>query len=307
MKTLKDVYPNWKTGTGIFNALRTFSPPWASDIDSSLDLQYYGNHSGEKVIAPLVNALLEDDETLSALGREMLAATIWRLYGAYWAKEYATLSLTYNPIQNYDMTETETESGTAETETKHTGTDNHTTSATHTGTDTTETEETHTGTNKHTTSATHTGTDTTVTDKDVTAANSASNTNGIFGFNSGASVPADTQTGTTSGSQNEDTTETKTLNLSDAGTDNETLNLSNDSNATRTLDLSNAGTDNRTLNLTDAETKEDERSRTLRRSGNIGVTTSQQMLQAERELWQWNFFENIVFPDLDKILIVRIY
>ena len=36
----------------------------------------------------------------------------------------------------------------------------------------------------------------------------------------------------------------------------------------------------------------------LRRSGNIGVTTSQQMLQSERDLWTWNYFDQI-FKDLD--------
>lgn len=47
-------------------------------------------------------------------------------------------------------------------------------------------------------------------------------------------------------------------------------------------------------------------SRTLTRSGNIGVTTSQQMLQSEIELWKWDFFEQI-FADLDKILTLPIY
>ena len=213
-----------------------------------------------------------------------LASLASKLYSPYWAKEYATLSLVYNPIQNYDMSETENGSNESDGEVIHTGTDNRSISETHTGTD------------NHTTSETHTGTDTTVTDRDVTASNTGTNTNGIYGFNSGTSaVPADTQTGTNSGTQNEDTTDTKTLNLSDAGTDN------------RTVNLSDAGADNRTVNLTDSETKTGEFTRTLSRRGNIGVTTSQQMLQSERELWLWNFFEKVVFPDLDKILCMQIY
>ena len=36
----------------------------------------------------------------------------------------------------------------------------------------------------------------------------------------------------------------------------------------------------------------------LRRYGNIGVTTSQKMLQSERDLWTWNYFDQI-FKDLD--------
>ena len=49
------------------------------------------------------------------------------------------------------------------------------------------------------------------------------------------------------------------------------------------------------------------RNYTLERSGNIGVTTSQQMIESERELWLWNFFYKIVFPDVDRILAIDIY
>ena len=46
--------------------------------------------------------------------------------------------------------------------------------------------------------------------------------------------------------------------------------------------------------------------RTLSRHGNIGVTTSQQMINSEIELWQWNFFSE-VFKDIDKILTIQTY
>lgn len=44
----------------------------------------------------------------------------------------------------------------------------------------------------------------------------------------------------------------------------------------------------------------------LSRKGNIGVTTTQQLLQSELDLWQWNFLEQI-FNDIDEILTVPIY
>lgn len=46
--------------------------------------------------------------------------------------------------------------------------------------------------------------------------------------------------------------------------------------------------------------------RELTRSGNIGVTTSQQMLEAERNVWIWDFFEK-VFNDIDKIICLEVY
>ena len=44
---------------------------------------------------------------------------------------------------------------------------------------------------------------------------------------------------------------------------------------------------------------------TLHRIGNIGVTTNQKMLQEERNLWLWNYFEQI-FKDIDKELALAI-
>ena len=46
--------------------------------------------------------------------------------------------------------------------------------------------------------------------------------------------------------------------------------------------------------------------RTLTRHGNIGVTTSQQMLQSELELRSYKFFED-VYKDIDSILCLMVY
>lgn len=49
-----------------------------------------------------------------------------------------------------------------------------------------------------------------------------------------------------------------------------------------------------------------EESETLHRIGNIGVTTNQKMLEDERTLWIWNFFEQI-FKDLDNELALSFH
>ena len=41
-------------------------------------------------------------------------------------------------------------------------------------------------------------------------------------------------------------------------------------------------------------------------AGNIGVTTTQKLLQEERELWIWNFFDQ-VFNDLDRELALMFH
>ena len=53
---------------------------------------------------------------------------------------------------------------------------------------------------------------------------------------------------------------------------------------------------------TDTETG----TRTITRTGNIGVITSQQMAQSEIELWKWKFYESIM-RDVDSLLTLSIY
>lgn len=75
----------------------------------------------------------------------------------------------------------------------------------------------------------------------------------------------------------------------------------NSSTPTGDTSSSTSTTDTKTANGTKEET------RTLTRSGNIGVTTSQQMIQSQRDLWLWNFFYNVVFPDINKVLTIATY
>ena len=65
-----------------------------------------------------------------------------------------------------------------------------------------------------------------------------------------------------------------------------------------------------TRNLTDTETGTDttagENTRRLTRTGNIGTNTFQNLIQQERNLWMYNFFEQ-VFKDVDSVLTIPIY
>lgn len=110
-KTLNQTIPNWKTN-GIFAKLNSYNVPWKNEVQANLlDLQYHGNHSGQKKIAPLVDSLLTDG-VLTDTDLTTLAFVIYGMYSVQWSKLYATLKLQYNPIENYSMTETESISGT---------------------------------------------------------------------------------------------------------------------------------------------------------------------------------------------------
>lgn len=92
--------------------------------------------------------------------------------------------------------------------------------------------------------------------------------NNLWGFNSESSIPSDMQDG---------------------------VNTANNTN-TRDLTDTETGTDITTGNNT----------RKLTRTGNIGTNTFQNLLQQERNLWMYNFFEQI-FKDVDSVLTIPIY
>ena len=57
---------------------------------------------------------------------------------------------------------------------------------------------------------------------------------------------------------------------------------------------------------TTSEGNADDNNRELTRSGNIGVTTTQRMLQSELELRKWNFTD-MLYQDVDSICTLSIY
>lgn len=121
------------------------------------------------------------------------------------------------------------------------------------------------------------GTDTTTPNLTSTA------TNKVNGFNSDAGV--------TSGSTTNESSGTSTTSRSSA--DTTTFNTSDTDTGTQAV--ADGGTDNGST------------THKLTRHGNIGVTTSQQMIESERNMWIWNFFHDTVFPDIDKTLTLNIY
>lgn len=86
--------------------------------------------------------------------------------------------------------------------------------------------------------------------------------------------------------------------------------VNNTEGGTTTTTLS--GTDTDTRNLTDTtdeiRTKDNDGTEheEIHRYGNIGVTTTQKLLQEERQLWLWNYFDQI-FSDLDKELALAFH
>lgn len=275
-QTINDTMPNWLLGSGIFNALNDYDVPWrVADIANELDLEYHGNISGDKFISPLVRKMKSGD-TLTTAEMKSLAGVIYTLYNDNWLKEWETMNLQYNPIENYNMVEKMSDDITTDEYGRtHTRTDN--TTHAKTGTET----ESRNLTDRNTPNVTE------LTTPNLTDTSN----NSVYGFNSSNASP----TGTSTNAQ--------------TGTNTVTRSGSDTTTHTGSDTMTHNTTDRNTGTVTDADTGTDTHTRNykLTRSGNIGVTTSQQMIQAQRDLYMWNLFYNVVFPDIDRVIALSVY
>lgn len=270
LNKMVDVYSNYPTDGGVFSPM--VSAPWVDTMSgTNLDIAYLDGHSGERYCSNFINHRLNDSGVLSSDNRTLIANILWAMFGIQWTRLWATMKpVDYDPLTNYKMEETleGTESSTR------------TPDLTKGDTGTVQT----TGQYKRTPNLTRNGTGT------VNDTGSATNTNqnGIWGFNSSTSVPSDMSDGT---STNDNTT-TRDLTETETGTD--------------TTDRTNTDIYNRSYTETGTDITAGTSSRNLTRTGNIGTNTFQNLLQQERNLWMYNFFEQ-VFKDVDSVLTIPIY
>ena len=254
--------------------------------------------------------------------------------GRWGVKHYRTfekwinaLSLEYNPLENYDRQEEWTDTNTGTQTTINTGTQ----TTTNTGTQTTTNTGTQTTTNTGTETTTNTGTQTTVNSGSETNVKTGSDTNVKSGSekdeadngntteiqvaaydsavyaNKEKTVYDTDQTGehtyndVTDEHTYNDVTDTHTLNdLTNERTDDLTAERTDDLTAERTDDL----TAERTDDLTAERTDDLEGHHEGRVHGNIGVTTSQKMLEDELNIARFNIYENIADLFIDEFCIL---
>lgn len=270
LNEMSDVYRNYTTSGGVFSPM--VNAPWVETMSgANLDIVYLGGHSGKRYCSNFINHLLGGSEALTSDKRTLIANILWAMFGIQWTRLWATMKpIDYDPLTNYQMEETiegtESSTRTPDLTKGDTGTVQST------------------GQDKRTPNLTRTGTGT-VKDDGTTSGNTQSN---LWGFNSSTSIPSDMSdvTGT-----NENTT-THDLTENETGTD--------------TTDKTNTDTYNRSYTETGTDTTAGMSSRKLTRKGNIGTNTFQNLLQQERNLWMYNFFEQ-VFKDVDSVLTIPIY
>ena len=264
-----------------------------------------------------------------------------------WQKLLYTTTVEYDPISNYDRTESWTEESNDSRESEESGTSsttqNQTSNRTEQSTDSLESEENGTSstTQNQTSNRTEQSTDSLESEENGTSSttqNQTSNSAGsVLGGDDGTSIKqikafndqafSDAEKTINNTSTTRNTTDQTTTQLTGNATDGRTISTSTSRDTTdqTTTQLTGSATDGRTISnstsrnttdqtttqltgsATDGRTISNSASRSLTRNGhtfgNIGVTTTQQMLEAEREVVQFNIYDFIVKSFCDKFVL----
>lgn len=263
MKTLLDILPQMKTGTGFFT--KFVAPVWAEDYTNTARLDiFFAMTYGQKHPTPLLDMFVDEDtghidnDDLAAL-----AAMIYDIRGNEWEKLYDVLKAEYNPLENTDVYET-----TADT-TSNSGTAGNTRTY----------NETEGNTRTLNTQTANSGSSTVQS----TASGSGSTAVNVFGFDSSTAVGDNT--GSDSSSTNS-TTGTQTANtINDTGT------------------VTDAGTHGGTVADSGTHSDSGTFSRSYHKHGNIGVMTPNELLGGTVEMWKWTFIIQIMNDICDLIAL----
>lgn len=293
---LTDITPDWLISGGIFNYLNNFDVPWKDlNMAKELDLDYYGNHSGDKIISPLLKKQLIDGKISEDKMNGVYAVVYYKNFKD-WKYLWDAIFGEYNPIENYNMDESVmyrdgvTDNGEI-VESKDSILYGRTDTLTKSGTESSKRSGTEEHSYKNSNELTKDGTHTTTTggtrEHQTTQLGASGYQND---YQDKFTNYGETDKYSNYKEGNTTITGTKTDKFTDFG---DTLSFNN-----RTDTNTQSGTDTHSYNKTNT-TK-------TNRHGNIGVTTSQQMIESEIELRKKNFFE-IVYKDIDNIMTLDVY
>lgn len=289
---------------------------------------------------------VDEDGLLNSRAADQIGQMLYLKYINAWQHLWDTYDVEYSPLNNYDITETRELSGASHTQrdtdgtVSYTGTDANSTSSsetiTHGKVDTITHGKTETVSGTRSDTVTHGKTVT--TDKEVATTEETDSTDttthgktttvneSVFGFNStdpspsSRTVSADTGTTGVVLDKNVDSTESEDVVVTEGGTtgESETKSQTTTHGGTTkdtesgTTQTGRTGSDTETRNLLDTTDEtivtagtnsEDEE---IHRVGTTGVMSRQKMIQEEREVWIWNYFDQI-FSDLDNELALSFH
>lgn len=306
-----------------------------------LDLEYMLNRSGRKPITPLLYDMMYGDRQPPTFGtetkEEVIAGYIsdlcYNMYADKWRKIFNALQAEYNPIENYSMTEKVIKDETTtifgkkidDTDTTTYGKINDITNETEYGkkddievtTDYGKITNTDDDvTYGHTTTKNGTQTDT----ETITPGITTSNAHDVYAYNdqstaSHESKDTETRTGRDdrevvtdfdSVSDTESGTDERDIRVTDSGQDVVTTSDELSGKDKVTAKSTDSGSDTLTKKYAESGDEVQARDYEFTRKGNIGVTTSQQMIESEWELRKHILYDEMM-SDVDRVLVLSCY
>jgi hypothetical protein len=296
---IEEMMPQETEGKGIFSKMTT--APWAGTAaPEDLDLMFILER-GERRPAPFLEHFYDEDagqipdDKIGVIAKLLLSR-----FNSQWEHLWKAYIAEYNPIYNVEEHTTETTNyGRTDTK-KTTGGTTRTddlAALTEYGRKDTRTDALQ---DKTTRDSTEDGTDDTTT----TYGKTQTQTNYRNGFNGDSANPVLSDKATTEdgGSDRVITTHNAEIN----GTDTTSHTGTQKQEASGTDIIKNTGTQTTESHQDDSNIAGGSDTLQRDRSGNIGVTTSAQMITGEIELWKWDFFKQ-VFDNVCSVIASPLY
>lgn len=277
MKLTLNALFDYVNNDGIFTYLNEFDVPWKNSVDFDLlDLDYHSKH-GTKVVSKTITSLITSDG-LSRDNKAKLAKLLYKKNKAKWDSLWTSIGLfdDVDPLDNTNWTETRNLG--------HQGSNSRSQSIG-------EKEITY---NKGSQTNNETIGQSTLTEgqqNNITGQQSINTEDKKSAFNSTNYSPLDQKTEQLG--QRTDTIGEK-VNTDSGRSNSTTEGQRSDSTKEGAQSNSESGTNN----FTDNET--------ISRHGNIGVTTTGQLIRDFRTTVNWQFFD-IIYKDIDEMLVIEIY
>lgn len=288
---------------GIFDFL--IDMPYSSIVDNitlnnTLYFTFGARHASPALAHFMCNAQSGFDTPHSVVDNDaqILANMIKARYYTRWAHLFEINNADYNPIENYNMTEQGQDSNSDVEKENNEMNRNASVNQTSTG----ENENSALRNNAANRENINTDTGNSNSIRNTSTTGETDGTQDVYGFNSVSSVPSNAAYDETKGNASEATinsnnthnTGLEKLNASESALNKNTSKLNqNNAEVSKETDANNKTRIGNTLH-------------NLTRSGNIGVTTTQQMLQQEREFWNWSYIAEIVH-DVADFLTISVY
>ena len=119
--TIQELYNSYGMGneklffTWLYDFLdsQSITPPdWlTSSTATILDISYTTEHSGDKHLSRFITKVANGGTTFQSSMENVVSMVAWAKFKDKWEKEYAALTASYKPLENYDSVEEITRSG----------------------------------------------------------------------------------------------------------------------------------------------------------------------------------------------------